>query len=34
MEQRQRTAAKADHPLVKRAAELFGAEIVRIHEPD
>jgi DNA polymerase III subunit gamma/tau len=34
LEQRQRTAAKAEHPMVRRAVELFGAEVVRIDEPD
>ena len=33
LEQRQRTAAKAEHPMVRRAVELFGAEVVRIDEP-
>jgi DNA polymerase-3 subunit gamma/tau len=32
--QRQRAAAKADHPMVKRAMDLFGAEVVKIDEPN
>lgn len=33
LEQRQRTAARAEHPMVRRAVELFGAEVVRVEEP-
>jgi DNA polymerase-3 subunit gamma/tau len=32
--QRQRMAEKAEHPLVRRATELFDARLVRIEEPD
>jgi len=31
---RQRMAEKAEHPLVRRATELFDATLVRIEEPD
>ncbi len=31
---RQRMAEKAEHPLVRRASELFDARLVRIEEPD
>jgi len=30
---RQRLAEKAEHPLVRRATELFDARLVRIEEP-
>ena len=30
---RQRLAEKAEHPLVRRASELFDARLVRIEEP-
>ena len=33
LEQRQRAAATAEHPMVRRAVELFGAEVVRVDEP-
>ncbi|MBI3838116.1 MAG: DNA polymerase III subunit gamma/tau [Planctomycetia bacterium] len=33
MAHRQRLAAKAEHPLVRRARELFDAQLVRIEEP-
>jgi len=33
LEQRQKSAARAEHPLVRRAVELFGAEVIRIDEP-
>jgi len=31
---RQRMAEKADHPLVRRAGELFDARLVRVESPD
>jgi DNA polymerase III subunit gamma/tau len=31
--QRQRLAEKADHPLIRRASELFDAQLLRIEEP-
>jgi hypothetical protein len=31
---RQRNAEKAEHPLVRRATELFDARLVRIEEPE
>jgi len=31
---RQRMAEKAEHPLVRRATELFGGAIVRVEEPE
>ena len=30
LEQRQRTAAKAEHPMVRKAIELFAAEVLRV----
>ena len=34
MAHRQRLTEKAEHPLVRRASDLFGASLVRIEEPD
>jgi hypothetical protein len=31
--QRQRLAQKADHPMLRRANELFDARLLRIDEP-